>query len=509
MASDMGNVMRVIHFLNWRQTLLSLLLLHAGLLFQASAEANTAKTKKKPQDARIEEMWKIIERQQKQIEELNQKVSQQESTRTPGQADKTETSKVKLETRSVGPGSQGSKRSEADRRTDILATEVERLKTQLSIPDKREYKVEYGYGPAASEIYRVNRGLSIGGYGEWVFSDYSKDKKSTIDNLRAVIYAGYKFNDWIILNNEFEFEHGTTGEGAEEKGEVSVEFSYLDFLIKDYANIRTGLTLVPMGFINEIHEGPTYHGNYRPQVERTIIPTTWREIGAGLFGQIVPGLQYRVYAMNGLNAEGFQSSGIREGRQSGSKAVAEDFAMTGRLDYDMPWVPGLLAGVSAWVGNSGQGMLYSSKAYGTQELNVMTQLYEGHLQYRWKGLEMRALGAVGFIGNAAQLSAAKGETIGSQNYGWYVETAYNLLPVLWPENGHYLAPFFRYESYNTLAGVPTGFDDYDGLYDRWIYQAGLTYKPIENVAIKFDYQNFNSAAKKLPDQYNVGVAFMY
>ena len=41
----------------------------------------------------------------------------------------------------------------------------------------------------------------------------------------SVIYAGYKFNDWIVLNNEFEFEHATTGEGSEEKGEVSVEFS--------------------------------------------------------------------------------------------------------------------------------------------------------------------------------------------------------------------------------------------------------------------------------------------
>ena len=122
---------------------------------------------------------------------------------------------------------------------------------------------------------------------------------------------------------------------------------------------------------------------------------------------------------------------------------------------------------------------------------------------------MRALGAVGSIGNAAQLSAAKGETIGSQNYGWYTELAYNLMPVLWPENTHYLAPFFRYEAYNTLAQVPTGFTNYGGLYDRWIYQAGLTYKPIENVAVKLDYQNFNSQARKLPDQFNLGVAFMY
>jgi hypothetical protein len=232
-------------------------------------------------------------------------------------------------------------------------------------------------------------------------------------------------------------------------------------------------------------------------------------MGAGLWGEIAPGLQYRFYGLNGLNAEGFSSGGIRDGRQSGTFAIAEDFAFTGRVDYDVPLVPGLLVGTSAWVGNSGQGTVFTSKTYGSQSLSVLTQLYEGHMQWRWRGLEMRALGAYGFVENAAQLSAAKGETIGSQNYGWYTEMAYNVMPIIWPENQQYLAPFFRYEAYNTLAGVPTGFDDYGGLYDRWIYQAGLSYKPIDNVAIKFDYQNFNSQATNLPNQYNLGVAFMY
>jgi hypothetical protein len=223
-----------------------------------------------------------------------------------------------------------------------------------------------------------------------------------------------------------------------------------------------------------------------------------------MFGELAPGLQYRMYGMNGLNATGFTSGGIRDGRQNASKAVAEDLAFTGRIDYDMPFAPGLLAGASAWVGNSGQGFEYAG-----QKVDALTQLYEGHLQYHWRGLEMRALGAVGSIGNAEQLSLQRKQTIGSQNYGWYTEAAYNVIPLFSSEITHYLAPFFRYEAYNTLAEVPDGFTDYDGLYNRWIYQAGLTYKPIENVAVKFDYRNFNSEAGKLPDEYNLGVAFMY
>ncbi len=490
-------------------------LLIASLALMAAAPLSTAEAKKlQPKSQDIEAMWKIIEKQQKQIEELTRKVQDQSASQdqAPKNVSKVVSSGAvdsPLPSPSTAVNTTKSSKSESERKTDILASEVEKIKTQLYIPDKREYKTEYGLGPAASGVYRINRGLSIGGYGEWAYSNYTDGLKPTIDNTRAVLYAGYKFNDWILMNTEFEFEHGSTGEGAEEKGEVSVEFAYLDFLLKDYANVRSGMMLVPMGFINEIHEGPTFHGNYRPQVEQVIIPTTWREMGAGVWGQLAPGLQYRMYGMNGLKAEGFSSGGIREGRQSGTFATAEDFAFTGRLDYDMPFAPGLLAGASLWLGNSGQGTVFSSKTYGSQALNVLTQMYEGHLQWRWRGLEMRALGVVGYIGNAAQLSAAKGETIGSQNYGWYTEMAYNIMPILWSDSIQYLAPFFRYESYNTLAKVPVGFDDYDGLYDRWIYQAGLSYKPIDNVAIKFDYQNFNSAAKKLPDQFNLGVAFMY
>ena len=40
-----------------------------------------------------------------------------------------------------------------------------------------------------------------------------------------------------------------------------------------------------MGFINQIHEPPFYFGVNRPEVERFIIPATWRENGVGLFGR--------------------------------------------------------------------------------------------------------------------------------------------------------------------------------------------------------------------------------
>jgi len=463
-----------------------------------------------PVPATMEEMWKIIQQQQKEIEALKAKAGENETLKQEvkqlkaGQQDAT---KAATGAGPAEPSAKGKSKTDAERKTDILASEVEKLKTQLIIPDKREYKSQYGFGPAASEVYRVNRGLSIGGYGEFLYTNYVADKgdaKDTADMERAVLYVGYKFNDWIILNNEFEFEHASTGEGSEEKGEVSVEFSQLDFLLHRAANIRAGLMLVPMGFINEIHEPTTFHGNHRPNVEQYIIPSTWREMGAGLFGEIVPGLQYRMYAMNGLNAEGFESSGIREGRQGGSMSIAENWAYTGRLDYTPAAVPGLLVGASTFIGDAGQDELYAGR-----KISALTQLYEGHVEWRYRGMEFRALGAYGHIGDAAVLSQAKGETIGSANYGWYTEVAYDIMPWLWKDSSQYLAPFFRYERYNTLASVPTGFDNYGGFYDRWIYQGGLTYKPIQNIAIKADYRNISSNGGPVPDEFNLGVGFIY
>lgn len=492
----------------------------ASMLILAASQAAEAKSK----SANLEEMWKLIQQQQKEIEALKSKVSENEALKqevrdlkegnnaqtvaAPVPAVVATPSSASGQSPQNSPASAQSKqaKSESERKTDILASEVEKLKTQLHIPEKREYKSEYGLGPAASEVYRVNRGLSIGGYGEGFYTDYTAnkgDRKNTVDLARLVLYAGYKFNDWIVLNNEFEWEHASTGEGSEEKGEVSVEFSTLDFFLHKNANIRAGLMLLPVGFINEIHEPVTFHGNRRPEVERVIIPTTWSEMGAGLFGQITPDLQYRMYAVNGLNASGFTSGGIAEGKQKGSLALAEDYAFVGRMDYQPKYAPGLLMGASAYLGDAGQGEYYLGR-----KPNVLTQLYEGHVQWHWRGLEMRALGAVGFIGNADILSASKGETIGSQNYGWYTEAAYDVMPLLWKNSTQYLAPFFRYERYNTQASVPVGFTP-DTTWDRWIYQGGLTYKPIQNISLKADYRNIASAGGPQPHEFNLGIGFIY
>jgi len=454
----------------------------------------------------MEDMWKIIQAQQKQIDEMKASMGAAPA--------KTATANVKKPENEVDPGNvqnadnkvAASSVKNLERKTNILSQEVEKLRTNLAIPEEKQLKSAYGMGPAASKVYQVGKGLSIGGYGEAFYQDIVSDKgeaKSNADLERMVLYVGYKFTDKILFNSELEFEHATTGEGDELKGEVSAEFASLDFFLDPLANVRTGLVLMPMGMVNRIHEPLFYFGNHRPVVDQVIIPTTWREIGVGLFGAITPKLTYTAYVVNGLNAEGFSSDGIREGRGGGSQALAQNFGYVAQMNYEPSALPGVTFGGSAYVGNSGQGLEYNG-----QKPNVFTQLYETHVQWRYRGLEFRTLGAWGHINDAGILSAAKGQTIGSQNYGWYSEVGYDVLPLLFRDTPQYLAPFFRYEKYNTIASAPEGFAGDPRLNQR-VFQVGLQYKPIPQVVVKADYRNFSAAQGTVPDDFNLGFGFIF
>jgi hypothetical protein len=401
----------------------------------------------------------------------------------------------------------------------VLTEELERTRTEVTVPELPDLKSQYGMGPAASKIYGLTRGLSIGGYGEGNYRNIVDDAggaKNRADWLRMVLYAGYKFSDRILFNTEIEFEHATTEETiSSEGGSVSVEFAALDFFWRDEANLRAGLVLVPMGFLNEVHEPPFFFGVNRPEVERRIIPTTWRETGAGAFGTFLgENLRYKVYAITSLNAAGYQPSGLRDARQQGDRALAEDWAFVGRLDYTP--LPGLLVGGSLFLGDAGQDQTLTGDM-GTASLpDTFTILWDLHAEYEWRGLSLRSLFTMAHIDQAGALSSAlltvgnldPGEAIASQMLGVYGEVAYDVLRVLYPETDMELEPFFRVEWLNTQMDMPVGFSP-DKSQRLMVYTAGFSFKPIPNVVIKADYRNQDPEAGQAPDEFNLGVGFAF
>jgi len=419
-----------------------------------------------------------------------------------------------------------SRLEEIERQIRILAQEIENLKLGEAASEAAASR--YGLGPAASKVYAVRRGVSVGGYGEALYENFARTRQDgspsgrtdRLDFLRAVLYFGYKFSDRVVFNSEIEFEHATTGEGGEEKGEVSVEFAYLDFLLRGPLNVRAGLVLVPVGFINEQHEPPVFLGARRPAVEQRLVPTTWRENGAGLFGEAGP-VAYRAFFVTGLaavggtssGAEGFDGSGIRAGRSSGSRAAAEDFALVGRLD-GRPW-PGLLLGASFYSGRAGQGRTTP----GGERIRARTTLADLHAELRFRGLEARALFVRTSIGDIELVNEAQGippcsedpvsclGSVGERQFGWYGEIGYNVLAHR-PGTRQTLVPFVRLERFDTQDRVPAGFGS-DPANDVTVKTFGLVWKPILNVAVKADFQRIENEARRGVDQVNVGLGLLF
>lgn len=173
---------------------------------------------------------------------------------------------------------------------------------------------------------------AIGGYGELILNAPSNGP-SVVDLRRVVLYVGHDFTESIRFYSELEVEHAvsTLGNAAE----VGIEQAYLDWVQSGHFGLRGGLLLMPMGIINTYHEPPSFFGVDRPDVDTYVIPTTWREPGVGLFGEVSEGLRYQLYLVDGFNANGFSAQfGVQPGSQLGSLAYAGDFGVIGRVEYE-------------------------------------------------------------------------------------------------------------------------------------------------------------------------------
>ena len=423
-----------------------------------------------------------------------------------------------------------------EEKVDVLAEEMGRLNAVFAVPEEVALESFSGLGPAASKVYKRESGLSIGGYGEVRLRSFvnqgDDDQDDVFDALRAVLYVGYKFDDKWVLNSELEFEHGGDGGG----GSVSTEFVTIDYLYRDELNARAGLLLIPMGFVNEIHEPTFFYGAERPEVERLILPSTWRENGAGIFGTLAERVHYRMYVVNGFDGQDFTTSGLRGGRQKGSRAISNDFAFVGRVDVDV--ADGLLIGGSVYTGQTGQERDNTYAVDGnplndeTADLpDAQIHIYEIHAQYKGYGLSLRGLWTQAFINETGKLNRDLNNGLGlvddgagglergllsatsaiaNRMDGFYVEAAYDVLPLLCDSKAS-LEPYFRYEMYDTQKSVQDAGVGYarDRTKDVKLYVAGLQFKPIPQVVFKVDYRHFDPRSGDPADQIQGLVGYVF
>lgn len=364
---------------------------------------------------------------------------------------------------------------ELKRQMGAVSTELEGFEFRDIIPEVGDSV--FGLGPGASKIYQKDQGLSIGGYGEAIYQAFAGDTTAEADFTRAIIYVGYKFDDKWVFNSEIEIEHAD---------EIFLEFAYLEYLARPELNFRAGVLLVPMGFVNEMHEPTTFRGATRPDTERRIIPSTWRENGLGIVGG-AGDFSYRVYAMNGFDGEDFNEAGLRGGRQKASQAKAEDIALVGRLDWG--GVPGLDLGVAAYYGDSGQG----NEAIG----DVPTTVYDLHAQYQTGGLRVRGLFAQAEVSDTEQLFAGNGGTVvGEEMVGWYLEAGYDVMTNINPDSGQQVIPWARYEELDTHSKVAPTLTK-DPAQDDSNTAFGIDWLPIPNIVFKVAYRDYDKGIDRL------------
>lgn len=332
----------------------------------------------------------------------------------------------------------------------------------------------------------------LSGYGEarYTFDTRQKDARASL--ARVVLFVGHKFNNKISLFTEMELEDalvvGQSGdEGESGKGGISMEQAFIKFNLNPNTYLVAGLFIPRLGIINENHLPTTFNGVDRPFVEQLIIPSTWREVGIGLYGGIarVPGLNYSVGLTNGLNSSLFRNgSVIRNGRQLGSGATGMGLGLSGSLLY---YTGHFRVQASAWMGGS---TAVSKRVADSLHLNHgafgnPVMLGEINAQYSHQAWNIRAIVTGVSVPNALNINKAYANNTPKSAYGGYLEGAYDLF---WAKHQGAKSCwlFGRYEYMDLSAKMPSVGLPNPANRQQYIV-GGITFKPIRGIAVKADW----------------------
>lgn len=360
---------------------------------------------------------------------------------------------------------------------------------------------------AAQRILNGNinsTGVTVGGYAQIDYNQPEGDN-GKLDVHRLVMLFGYKFNDKVQFVTEIEFEHVS---------EVYVEQAFLNYSLTDNVNLRGGLMLVPMGIVNEYHEPTTYFGVERPNVDKYIVPSTWRELGIGVSGKFDnASLRYQAYIFNGFKSVSSDGDGnitgsflsgkkgLRSGRQKGAESTINSPNFAAKLDYY--GLKGLRLGLSGYFGKTQS----PDDVNDVDGADVGISMVGFDARYNYKKFLARGQFIYAGLSDTEDYNTANSTDVGSALQGWYLEGAYNLLPTSKEQK---LYASVRYEDYDTHAKVDGGLTRNDAFHRKeWTF--GLNYMLAQGAVFKADYQILDTAAKgsDATGMFNMGIGIWF
>jgi hypothetical protein len=396
-----------------------------------------------------------------------------------------------------------------DQKIEVLQQEIDALKAQIrKIPMQGQSTATPAPLEETSPTDRAaglaGGGTSLVGYGEMNYNKFRESGDAKADLRRFVFGFGHRFDDRLTLHSEIEVEHGVVSK--EDEGEVEIEQAWLNYRSSDAVNVKGGLFLIPLGILNETHEPPTYYGVERNEVETRIIPTTWRELGFGVHGELGEGFRYDAGVTTGFNSGKLDDPtvGIRSAHQEGQLADAHDLSIYGALNYRSP---GLLVGGGVFTGNTGQNGQANSLLKGVA---ARLTLWDVHAKYSVDRLDLQALYAAGTLGDADRLNTAVGATaatpfaVPKSMRGAYAQAAYHA----YKKGKLDVAPFVRIERFeirqqedpaNGLFQDPNNFER--------VTTIGVNFRLHPQVVVKGDVQRYHTDKSK--DRLNLGIGYMF
>lgn len=391
------------------------------------------------------------------------------------------------------------------------------LSGYITFAQKIEDKTQFDNN-LAEKLLNSDSKLTIGGYGEVHYNqplDAEISKTGTLDVHRMVLLVGYNFNSKVQFISEIEFEHVS---------EVYVEQAFMQYKLNSWISLRGGLMLIPMGIINEYHEPTTFNGVERPLIDTKISPSTWREIGIGISGNILPAsMKYQLYIVNGFNgydgtAKLNGSNGFRNGRQKGAESYISSPNLTGKVEYY--GIKGLNVGLSGYFGKT-QSKLYNG--LDKNEVSLMATADSSVVgiamigidgRYSMKGLTLKSQFYLTSVSNTLEYNyftsseTGKPNDLGSAMNGLYIEAGYDVLRLV-KNTDMNLIPFVRYETYNTQSAVEKTISQNKANKVEAI-TTGLTLKLTKGAVVKTDLQFIKPSDKATFSKvFNAGIGIMF
>ncbi|MCH7520540.1 MAG: hypothetical protein IIB42_02425 [Candidatus Marinimicrobia bacterium] len=333
------------------------------------------------------------------------------------------------------------------------------------------------------------KGARLGGYVDHEFKmDYNSDGELVAASFtphRMIPFIFAEIVPGLRFFTEIEFEYGGD---VEKSGEIKIEFATLDLSLSEAFNVRGGIILMPLGRFNLLHDSPVNDFTERPLIARYIVPTTFMESGAGVYGSVYPGeismLSYELYLVNGFG-DNVGLKGIRGGRPDLKSDNNLAKSVVGRLGFS-PFL-GLELGGSFYLGRWNAETDSLDSALGVR-IFVLDGSYD--------------LGPLQLQGEAARMSYDLSPGVSASGWGGYGQLNFHF--------GHGWVD--RYPASVFTASLRLGELDIDqnaldnGKMDQRRVSLGLNFRPVEGTAFKFSYL-WNIRRDRSASSYDLGDAF--